>query len=135
MSNKNLSELLRDPEKGVGRATNVVSRLWRTILRDNGVNHSQLNTLIHEHIRKDEKSAALSHKRKSQEKGNLIKELENDKMTFKNLMKGLRVLNPLQVDFTITIKWNRYTTSTHTVQVDMKNSSPTTDGSDESDDK
>lgn len=120
MSSKDLQEILSSPDKNLGETTNALARLYRTILRDHNVGYDQLSTSITRYLTREQTEGSRSREDQSRDKGNLIKELTGTSFTFKNFVKGLRVLNPVSAELSITLKWKRGVESHHSIVMNMQ---------------
>ena len=129
MSNKDLQEILSSPDKNIAETTNALARLFRLVLRDHGVGYDQFNRSITNYLNREQQAAERSKKEQSREKGNLVKELSGNSFTFKNFTKGLRVLNPISAELSLTLKWRRNQESVHTIVMNIQD--PNDDGDDE----
>lgn len=105
-------EKIRNPGK-------LLASLFGNILNQNGVTYRKLEELISEHAQKVKRNNTSSVNIGSY-KGNLKKELFTNKLTFNSFVKGLKVLNPVKVTFTITIKF-RLSETVHSVELDLNN--------------
>lgn len=120
MSNKDLQEMLSSPDKNITSTTNPLARLFRTVLMDHNVGADQFTRSINAYLNREHRIANKSKKEQSQEKGNLVKELNGTSFTFKNFAKGLKVLNPISAELTITLHWRRNQTSVHTIHMNIQ---------------
>lgn len=123
MSNKNLQEILEDPSKKVTQTTNAMARLFRLILKENNIGYGQLSSNINRYLERQQTAVARGKKAQSRERGNLVKELSNDSLTFNNFIKGLHVLNPVSVELAVTIRWRRGAITRHAVEMNISNGS------------
>lgn len=121
MSSKHLQDILESTDKKIGHATNPLARLWRTILYENNIQHGAFDSAITRYLERLEEKNIRSKKEQSREKGNLVKELSGNSLTFKNFVKGLQVLNPKKVRITVDIEWMRGRTTVHHVDLDLLN--------------
>lgn len=120
MSNKNLQEMLNDPNKKVGESTNILAKLFRTILYDLDVTHGQLHRNILNYLEKQQMSVQKSVKEQTREKGNLVKELASNSLTWRNFVKGLQVINPVSAEIRVTLRWKRGRETSHVVNVNIQ---------------
>ena len=121
MSNKVLQDLLSDPEKKTNETNNGLARLFRTILYDLNVEWSRLNRDIGRYFDRQQHEVQRSTKEQIRERGNLVKELCGDALTWKNFVKGIQVLNPLSMEIQITLKWRKGIETVHTVNINVAN--------------
>lgn len=120
MSNKNLQEMLVDPDKKVHESTNILAKLFRTVLYDLNVDYSQLNRNIIAYLDKQQLSVKKSTKEQTREKGNLVKELSSNSLTWNNFVKGLQVINPISAEIRLTLRWRRGRETIHTVNINVQ---------------
>lgn len=120
MSNKNLQDMLVDPDKKVNESTNILAKLFRTVLYDLNVDYSQLNRNIIAYLDKQQLSVRKSAKEQTREKGNLVKELSSHSLTWNNFVKGLQVINPVSAEIRLTLRWRRGRETIHTVNVNVQ---------------
>lgn len=131
MSNKDLQEILSSPDKNLAETTNPLARLFRVVLRDHNVGYDQFNRSITRYLNREHEVASRSKKEQSREKGNLVKELAGSSFTFKNFAKGLRVLNPVSAELSITLTWRRNQTTTHTIVMNIQDPNDESDAENE----
>lgn len=120
MSNKNLQDMLVDPDKKVNESTNILAKLFRTVLYDLNVDYGQLNRNIIAYLDKQQLSVKKSVKEQTREKGNLVKELSSNSLTWNNFVKGLQVINPVSAEIRLTLRWRRGRETIHTVNVNVQ---------------
>lgn len=120
MSNKNLQDMLVDPDKKVNESTNILAKLFRTVLYDLNVDYGQLNRNIIAYLDKQQLSVKKSAKEQTREKGNLVKELSSNSLTWNNFVKGLQVINPVSAEIRLTLRWRRGRETIHTVNVNVQ---------------
>lgn len=120
MSNKELQNIMSSPDKRLGETNNALARLFRTILKDHQVGYDQFSKSITNYLNREQMNAPRSKKDQSREKGNLVKELSGNSLTFKNFIKGLRVLNPVSAELSITLKWKRGAETVHHIVMNIQ---------------
>lgn len=96
---------------------NTLAALFHRILFENGVSPNVLEEMISVHTEKLKRSN-VSGVNIGSYKGNLKKELFTNKMSWKTFIKGLKVINPLKVTFTVTIRF-RTKETIHSVELDL----------------
>lgn len=112
--------MLNDPNKKVGESTNILAKLFRTILYDLDVTHGQLHRNILNYLEKQQMSVQKSVKEQTREKGNLVKELASNSLTWRNFVKGLQVINPVSAEIRVTLRWKRGRETSHVVNVNIQ---------------
>lgn len=120
MSNKNLQDMLVDPDKKVNESTNILAKLFRTVLYDLNVDYGQLNRNIIAYLDKQQLSVKKSVKEQTREKGNLVKELSSNSLTWNNFVKGLQVINPVSAEIRLTLRWRRGRETIHSVNINVQ---------------
>ena len=134
VSNKNLQHIIDKQDKAINESTNILARLFRTILRDLNIPYSSLVHSIDLYLDKQQLAVKRSTKEQTREKGNLVKELGNNSLTIKNFVKGLQVLNPVSVEFQVSLKWRRGQITVHRVELNMRDGGlETTENKDDDD--
>ena len=111
---------MSSPDKRLGETNNALARLFRTILKDHQVGYDQFSKSITNYLNREQMNAPRSKKDQSREKGNLVKELSGNSLTFKNFIKGLRVLNPVSAELTVTLKWRRGAETVHSIVMNIQ---------------
>lgn len=122
MARNQVMRLLGQSDKGKGKtqgAGGVLSRLWRQMLKDLGVNIQRWNDLMYNFVT-DPRNGYPSNKRDQQSaRGNLVKELARDQMTWKVFMKALRFLGVKDVTIAIECNFHNGRRSVHSTKVDF----------------
>ncbi len=108
--------------KTVKKAGNALSSLYHKILYENGVTAAKFEELLSLHKEKVRRGKNSSHINIGSYKGNLKKELLAPKMTWLSFIKGLKVINPVSVEFTVKIKF-RTKETVHSVEVNLDDDS------------
>lgn len=121
MSNKVLQDMLADPEKKTNETNNGLARLFRGILYDLNVDWGRLNRDINRYFDRQQLEVKRSVKEQTRERGNLIKELCGDALTWKNFVKGIQVLNPVSMELQVTLKWRKGIETVHKVNLNVAN--------------
>lgn len=99
-----VKEILNRPDKGVQGAQNVLTRLWRTILLELNIGNERFNGLMSTYLRDPNNGIKDDPNARANNRGNLVKELGGDRMTFQVFEKGLRVLGVKQFKLIIQIQ-------------------------------
>lgn len=131
MSNKVLQDMLADPEKKTNETNNGLARLFRGILYDLNVDWGRLNRDINRYFDRQQLEVKRSVKEQTRERGNLIKELCGDALTWKNFVKGIQVLNPVSMELQVTLKWRKGIETVHKVNLNVANINQPDDEDDE----
>lgn len=113
--------MLADPEKKTNETNNGLARLFRSILHDLNVDWSRLNRDITRYLDRQQLEVKRSVKEQTRERGNLVKELCGDALTWKNFVKGIQVLNPLSMELQVTLRWRKGIETIHKVNLNVAN--------------
>lgn len=124
-SRNKMGQLLASPDKGVNRTTGVngvLSRLFRIMLLDNGVNPMRWGVLMHSFIN-DVRNGIPNNKRdQTSIRGNITKEFARPQMTWKVFVKACRFLHIVHLKITIEATHAGKPNATiHTVNVPLGN--------------
>lgn len=107
-------DILAERDKGVGQARNVLARLFRQILRDLNIKHSDWHHLMLRYLNDPRNKIPPNGKDKSSARGNLNKELRRNRMTWKVFFdKAIPFLNPKKVRFIMEMEWQNGRTTRH----------------------
>lgn len=109
--------MLVDPRKEIHRANGPLAKLYRRILWDLDIKPEQINALILKWLDDPKNGIPNNGKSRSTERGNIIKDLSKPEMTWKNFVKGIRLLRPLRVRFIVSIDWPANLTSVHEIKL------------------
>lgn len=114
-----LNSILGSDDRGVGSARNVLSRLWRRILWEQGINSLLWNRMMTRYLNCPLHDIPATGNRRSSARGNLQKELSRDIMTWKVFQKAMRFLGPRRVTYIVKIWWWSGKTTHHSESVDL----------------
>lgn len=103
-----INRLLTCPDKRVGEATNMLSKLFRIYLAESNIGVERYNRLVSQWLNDPANGIGKSPNRKSSHRGNLNKEILRDDMSPKVFLKTLRVTGVEEVEFTIRVKRKGY---------------------------
>ena len=111
-----MHDILIAPDKKISLTfggLGILSRLWRTILRDLGIGPVRFAELLQEHITNP--INRVSHNRRDQisYRGNLTKEFAKPEMTLKVFMKVMRFLNIKSMDLEVHIRHSNLSVTHH----------------------
>lgn len=98
---KSLKEVVYDSDKQVGNARNALAKLFRTILLERRITHQNVDHYLQRYLNDPNNYISKNSKDRSSERGNLLKQLGKDTITWKIFIKGLKLLRPRQVKFII----------------------------------
>lgn len=114
---RDLNRMLVDQRKEIHRARGPLAKLYRRILWDLDIKPEQINTYILKWLDDPRNGIPNNGKARSTERGNLIKDLSKTEMTWKNFVKGIRLLRPLRVKFIVSADWVGGLKSVHEMEI------------------
>lgn len=123
MAKNPMMKLLTAPDKGISQTSGpngILARLFRTILYDEDVGPFKYVDLMDSFIRENQSGIPVNRVDLTSWRGNLTKELSNDRISWKVFCKALRFLRILRVDFKITAYWRDGHVTTHTTHVELQ---------------
>ena len=122
MAKNPMMKLLTAPDKGIGRTSGpngILAGLFRTILYDEDITPFKYMDLMSSFIRENQSGIPVNRVDLTSWKGNLTKELSNDRISWKVFCKALRFLRILRVEFKITAYWQDGHVSSHVRHVEL----------------
>lgn len=106
MANR-LAELMDMQDKGARLARNVLTRAFRDMLTELGIDHPRLNVLTEIFLQDPSRQIDLKDTNKlANDRGNLKKEIEKDEYTIKVFMKLMRLLRPKDFKMNFQATWH-----------------------------
>ena len=126
-SKKQMHDILNSPDKGISETKGVagiLSKLWRTVLMQLNISPARFNTLLFQAAQSAKSTISPTNKTASKffTAGNLRRELEKAKMTFKVLMKGFKLLKIRRIDIAVRLHHapnSAFEVTVHSVSVDL----------------
>lgn len=106
--------MINHPNKKAEEATGLLSKMYRKILSDIGMNSSMWNKLMLKYLDNPQNRVPRSARGRSSVRGNLNKELAKEDMTWANFEKGLRFLNPIRCEFSVKLHFGNGRKTDHT---------------------
>lgn len=100
-------EILHDPDKKIDEARDVLSKAFRTILRESRFSVIDWNNSMPRYLEDPRNRIPQNGKDMSSARGNLSKELSRNTMTWNVFMKGLSFINPISAKLTLEIEFER----------------------------
>lgn len=100
-------EILQDPDKKIDEARDVLSKAFRTILRESRFSVIDWNTNMPRYLTDTRNRIPQNGKDMSSARGNLSKELSRNTMTWNVFMKGLSFINPVSAKITLEIEFDK----------------------------
>lgn len=117
MSSKNLKTVVRHHDKQVGESRNALTKLYRTILMELGIEHAIIDQYLIKYLDDPESGVKSTGKDRASVRGNVLKQLGKDAITWKIFCKGLRLLRPKHITLTVELEWARGRKTTHSVDI------------------
>ena len=114
---KKIHSLLADPTKQVNHSNGYLTLLWRMIMVERNISITHWDNLVRKWLDTPVAGKMREGKVRSSDRNNLCKEVVRSNMTWNVLLKILRVLNPISVDLTLTIKWRFGAPSSYTINI------------------
>lgn len=125
MSN-NINKILTNTTKRVTEARNPLARMWRQILLDLNVTPMAFDKMINRYLDDPRNHIPKDPKKRSTERGNMMKELSKPSITWKTLEKGLRLFPFTELTIELHFKWGSGRTTIHGLT--MQNFQQSNDG-------
>ena len=101
----NLHRLLGDDNKEADKASGILARLFRLILRDRNMSMMGWSSNMARYLNDPRNGCPQNNKDRSSVRGNLTKELLRPTMTWKVFKKAIRFLAPQKIDFIVRCHW------------------------------
>lgn len=115
---KSLKDVVVDTDKQISRSRNPLAKMYRTILLDLAINHSSIDHYLNQYLDDPRLRIPKNSKDRSSERGNLLKQLGKDTLSWKIFTKGLRLLRPKHVRFIVEFTDQRDKTTRHIVDLE-----------------
>lgn len=109
------SELLKKTDKGISTSVGILSKVFRTILKDLNIGPEQWIRLMSHYLENPINRVPNNSRGRSSTRGNLNKELTKTNMTWGNFEKGIRFIDAERVEFIVKITDKKGVTSIHNV--------------------
>lgn len=117
-----LSKMLDDPNKGIHHtfgSVGVLSRLFRTMLKDLEIGGYQFNLLMAKFLNDPRNKIPENKRDQTSNRGNLNKEFQKGTMTWKVFCKAMRFLQVVRFKITIEAERSNGKVSVHHAAVDL----------------
>lgn len=118
MAKRSMMGILDDPEKRIRETkgiNGILAALWRVMLRDLRVTPGKWGSLMHDYVLDSRNGVPDNTKDRTSMRGNLIKEFSREGLTWKVFCKGLRFLQIIKIDLTITAHHENGRITTHKI--------------------
>jgi hypothetical protein len=125
-----LSKMLDDPNKGIYHtfgAVGMLSRLFRTMLKDLDIGGYQFNMLMAKFLNDPQNKIPENKRDQTSNRGNLNKEFQKGTMTWKVFCKAMRFLQVRGFKLTIEARRANGRVTSHSVEVDLDMQDPAMD--------
>lgn len=83
----------------------ILAALFRRILSQIGMNGMRWSALMNDYLRDPQNGIPDNSRDQTSSRGNLMKELAKDTMTWLVFLKALRFLQAIEVEFIVRIRW------------------------------
>lgn len=116
-------KLLTAPDKGISQThgpNGILARLLRTILYDENITPFKYMDLMDSFSKETQSGVPMNRVDLTSWRGNITKELSNDRISWKVFCKALRFLRILKVEFTVRAHWFDGHLSTHSTYVELE---------------
>ena len=116
-----LSEILYAPTKDINSMMNPLAKLVRMIFADLNIRPNRFFMMLNQYLN-DPMNGFPTPEKRSSERGNIQKELAKKQITFKTLVKLIRVLNAKRAGLTLTLEWHDGRVTQHSISTDVMSS-------------
>lgn len=116
-----LDDIAQDSTKLRYEASNTPSVLFRTLLFDLRLGATELNRLITNYLDDDANGIPPNGNVRSSERGNIIKALAGEAMSWKTFMKALQILSPVEMELNLKLTWKNGRVTSHTTRSILRN--------------
>lgn len=112
-------ELLMSPDKKAGEATNILATLFRDMLSTYGITPSEWDQRVDRYYSRLHTNAKgeVDRKRVDQDKSNLTRALNKDRIPIKRFEEGVAVLGAETCEYSITLNFPNGYSNVHKVRV------------------
>lgn len=114
---KNLKSVVQHHDKQVGESRNALTKLYRTILMELGIEHAVIDQYLIKYLDDPESGIKVTGKDRASVRGNILKQLGKDAITWKIFCKGLRLLRPKHITLSVELEWSRGRKTVHSVDI------------------
>lgn len=122
MAKNPMIKLLTAPDKGVSQTSGpngILARLFRTILFDENITPFKYMDLMDSFTKETKSGVPINRVDLTSWRGNITKELSNDRISWKVFCKGLRFLRIIRLEFSLRAIWHDGHISKHSTSVDL----------------
>lgn len=113
-------DIFRQENFGIETARDVLTMLWRMILRDTEHGPQRLNKKMNDFMHNPRTMQLMRGKSMSSLRGNMRKSLiKNGTMTFRWFERGIYMLAPKRATLSMHLEWYNGETTVHTVELNV----------------
>ena len=113
-----LGVLLNEPEEENISGMNILALMFRQIKGDLNISSRSWSLLMNQYLKDPRNEVLQTSRGRSSERSNLNRGLTNPGLTFKNFMKGLRLLAPQKVTMKLDLEFDNEVTVSTSVNID-----------------
>lgn len=103
-SGANIKYVLSDVNRKVGESRNLLTRLWRTTLFDLNIGPKTFNGYVQRYLNDPNSGIGDSTKDKNNHRGNLMKELGSNEISYRVFDRALRVIEVEEFELVLRLK-------------------------------
>jgi hypothetical protein len=122
MGRNKLTQLLKSEDKGISKTfgpNGVLSRLFRQMLFDMGINGNKFGSLLEDYVRDSKYCVPETKKDQTSTRGNLTKEFIKPQMTWKVFCKACKFLQIVKMDVRVVVTFANGYKSEHSSPVNF----------------
>lgn len=117
---KNMPDIFTDRDRAIRSTEDLLSKLWRIILRDKNIESIAWNNLMEQYLNDPRLKIPFTSLARSSARGNLNKELRGTPMTWKVFEKGIGFLRPVKAEFVVRLRWADRTVTEHAISMPQR---------------
>lgn len=117
---KHSSDMLNNLNQAILDADDLLSKLWRIVLKDLAFTSIRWNKRMEEWLDEPRHKIPNTSLARSSARGNLNKEFRDTQMTWKVFEKGVSFLKPVHAQFKLELTWPGGITTQHTIQMPQR---------------
>lgn len=102
--------LLDSPDKGASEARDVLARLWRNILDDIHLSLTAWDSKMSKFLDDPASRLSAGGKSRRRDRGNIVKALTNERMTWGSFLMAIHFLNPVRAKLIVMLDWDHGST-------------------------
>lgn len=115
-----LTTILHTPNRDIHNTNmNPLARLVRVVFADLNIKPNRFHMMLNKYL-DDPMNGFHTPEKRSSERGNIQKELAKPNITWKTVVKLVRVLNPKRIRLSLEFDWHDGKTTRHVVQTEVR---------------